>query len=218
MHYDTVIFDLDGTLMNTLEDLWAAVNYALNAMGLPARSREEVRLALGNGLKYLLVHSLPQGAGPEELRRATELFKEHYKAHMGEHTAPYPGVLELLRTLREKGCKLAVVSNKYDAAVKELVEEYFPGLIHLSAGESESRGIPRKPDPAMVLHVMEALGADPARTVYVGDSEVDLQTAKNAGLPCISVTWGFREQSFLEAQGGVRFAHSPAELLQALED
>ena len=216
MHYDTVIFDLDGTLMDTLEDLWAAVNYALKAMGLPLRSLEEIRLALGNGLKYLLVHSLPGGAGAEELGRATELFKKYYKAHMGEHTAPYPGVLELLRELREKGYKLAVVSNKYDAAVKELVEEYFPGLIHLSAGESESRGIPRKPDPAMVFHVMEKLGARPDQTVYVGDSEVDLETARNAGLPCISVTWGFREAAFLTEQGACRLVDTPRQLLEAL--
>lgn len=217
LRYDTVIFDLDGTLLDTLDDLTDAVNYALGRMGWPPRSREEIRSFVGNGVALLMERSAPQGAAASQTAEALELFKPYYNAHSRDKTAPYPGVQELLRTLREKGCTLAVVSNKFDAAVKELAQDYFPGLLDLAAGESEAAGVPKKPHPAMVLQTMAALGAHPERTVYVGDSDVDLETAANAGLPCISVTWGFRSREFLLAHGAARFARSPEEIPPLLE-
>lgn len=217
LRYDTVIFDLDGTLLDTLDDLMDAVNYALGQMGWPTRSREEIRTFVGNGVALLMERSAPQGATAPQIAEALELFKPYYNAHSRDKTAPYPGIQELLRTLREKGCTLAVVSNKFDAAVKALAQDYFPGLLDLAAGESEAAGVPKKPHPAMVLQTMAALNAHPDRTVYVGDSDVDLETAANAGLPCISVTWGFRSREFLLSHGAAPFAHSPEEIPPLLE-
>lgn len=211
--YDAVIFDLDGTLLDTLDDLMDAANYALAQMGWPSRSREEIRQFVGNGVALLMERAVPAGTAPEDTARALGIFKDYYEVHKRDRTAPYPGIPELLRSLRAKGCRLAVVSNKFDAAVKELMEDYFPGLLHAAAGENEAAGIPKKPAPAMVLRALEELGVAPDRAVYVGDSDVDLQTAKNAGLPCISVTWGFRERDFLTAHGATLFADAPADIL-----
>lgn len=213
--YDTVIFDLDGTLLNTLEDLADAVNYALTQMGWPARSLEEVRRFVGNGVANLMAQAVPAGTAPEETADCLARFRDRYAAHMADKTAPYPGILELLNTLREKGYQLAVVSNKFDAAVKGLVEDYFPGLFDAAAGESPAT--PKKPDPAMVFQAMAGLGAYGGRTVYVGDSDVDLATARNAGLDCISVTWGFRDGAFLLAHGAKTLCGTPEELLELLE-
>lgn len=211
--YDAVIFDLDGTLLDTLDDLMDAANYALAQMGWPSRSREEIRQFVGNGVALLMERSVPAGTSADDTARALAIFKDYYEVHKRDRTAPYPGIPELLRSLRAKGCRLAVVSNKFDAAVKELMEDYFPGLLHAAAGENEAAGIPKKPAPAMVLRALEELGVAPDRAVYVGDSDVDLQTAKNAGLPCISVTWGFRERDFLTAHGATLFADAPADIL-----
>ncbi len=213
LRYDTIIFDLDGTLLDTLDDLMEAANYALAQMGYPSRSREEIQSFVGNGVAKLMERAVPAGTSPDQTARALEIFKPYYELHRKDKTAPYPGILDALQTLRSKGCKLAVVSNKFDAAVKSLAQDYFPGLMDLAAGENEAGGIPKKPSPIMVLQTMAALGADPARSVYVGDSDVDLQTAKNAGLPCISVTWGFRSQDFLIQHGASVFAHHPQELV-----
>ena len=210
--YDTVIFDLDGTLLNTLEDLADAVNFALGAMGWPARSLEEVRQFVGNGVGNLMARAVPAGTAEEDEAKCLSLFRDHYAAHMMDKTAPYPGIIKLLKALREKGYKLAVVSNKFDAAVRGLVEDYFPGLFHTAAGESPAA--PKKPDPAMVFQALRALGKNGARAVYVGDSDVDLATARNAGLPCISVTWGFRDAGFLRAHGAAALADTPDELLE----
>lgn len=212
--YDAVIFDLDGTLLNTLDDLAAAVNYALAAAGLPARTTEEVRTFVGNGVKLLVHRAVPAGTSPEAEAACLAVFKERYRSHMGDKTAPYPGVVEALKALRARGCKLAVCSNKFDAAVEGLAHDYFPGLLDAAAGENEAGGVPKKPHPAMVLRVMETLGAHPARTVYVGDSDVDIDTAKNAGIPCVSVTWGFRDRAFLLAHGASVFIDRPEELLK----
>lgn len=213
LRYDTIIFDLDGTLLDTLDDLMEATNYALAQMGYPSRSREEIQSFVGNGVAKLMERAVPAGTSPDQTARALEIFKPYYELHRKDKTAPYPGILDALQTLRSKGCKLAVVSNKFDAAVKSLAQDYFPGLMDLAAGENEAGGIPKKPSLIMVLQTMAALGADPARSVYVGDSDVDLQTAKNAGLPCISVTWGFRSQDFLIQHGASVFAHHPQELV-----
>jgi len=215
-HYDAVIFDLDGTLLDTLDDLMDAVNHALAQMGWPTRSRDEIRQFVGNGVAKLLERAVPAGTSRPDTDKALEIFKAFYNVHKQDKTAPYPGVAELLKALGEKGVKLAVVSNKFDAAVRSLMGDYFPGLLDACAGENEAAGVPKKPDPAMVLQVMKTLGVTADRAVYVGDSDVDLQTAKNAGLPCISVTWGFRDRDFLTAHGAVTFADTPAELLKLI--
>lgn len=214
--YDTVIFDLDGTLLDTLDDLMDAVNHALGEMGYPARSRGEVQAFVGNGVARLMERAVPVGTSPEDTARALGIFKSYYALHSKDKTAPYPGILEALETLREGGCKLAVVSNKFDAAVKDLARDYFPGLMDLAAGENEAGGVPKKPDPTMVLRTIAALGSAAERAVYVGDSDVDLETAKNAGLPCISVTWGFRDERFLLDHGATTLIHHPSELVRAI--
>ncbi len=214
LHYDTVIFDLDGTLLDTLEDLKNAVNHALGEMNFPARSLEEVRQFVGNGVAKLMERAVPAGTGPRETARALDIFKAYYEQHKMDTTAPYPGVMEMLKALKEKGCKLAVVSNKFDGAVKGLVSDYFPGLMDAAAGENEAGGVPKKPDPAMVLRVMEELKAEKA--VYIGDSDVDIQTAQNSGLPCISVTWGFRDKDFLTRHGAAAFVDAPTELVSLI--
>ncbi len=211
--YDAIIFDLDGTLLDTLDDLRDAVNHALAEMGWPLRSREEIRQFVGNGVALLMERAVPAGTSSEDTSKALGIFRDFYELHKKDKTAPYPGVTELLKALREKGYRLAVVSNKFDAAVKELMVDYFPGLLHSAAGENEAAGIPKKPNPAMVLQVLNGLGITSERAVYVGDSDVDLQTAKNAGLPCISVTWGFRDRDFLTTHGATVFADTPAEIL-----
>ncbi len=214
---DTVIFDLDGTLLDTLDDLMDATNHALAQLGYPARTRKEVESFVGNGVAKLMERAVPPGTGHADIARALDIFKPYYALHSKDKTAPYPGILETLRALRAKGCRLAVVSNKFDAAVKVLAQDYFPGLMDLAAGENEAEGVPKKPDPTMVLQTMTALGSTPARTVYVGDSDVDLQTAKNAGLPCISVTWGFRSREFLLRHGADIFIDAPGELAELVE-
>ena len=214
--YDAVIFDLDGTLLDTLDDLMDAVNHALAQMGFPTRSRGEVQTFVGNGVAKLMERAVPTGTSPEDTARALEIFKGYYALHSKDKTAPYPGILEMLENLRAKGLKLAVVSNKFDAAVKDLAAGYFPGLMDLAAGENEGTGIPKKPHPAMVLRTLETLEIPPERAVYVGDSDVDLETAKNAGLSCISVTWGFRDRGFLLEHGAVTFVDTPQELERTL--
>ncbi len=212
--YDAVIFDLDGTLLDTLDDLMDATNHALTEMGWPLRSRDEIRQFVGNGVALLIERAVPAGTSSADTAKALAIFKDFYELHKQDKTAPYPGVAELLKALREKGYRLAVVSNKFDAAVKALAEDYFPGLLHAAAGENEAGGVPKKPAPAMVFGVLDELGVTAGRAVYVGDSDVDLQTAKNAGLPCISVTWGFRDREFLTAHGATVFADTPAEVIE----
>jgi len=216
--YDAVIFDLDGTLLDTLDDLAAAVDHALAAMGWPRRTTEEVRQFVGNGVKLLMDRAAPPDSGEADRARALEIFKARYAEHMADRTAPYPGIPELLTALRARGIKTAVVSNKFDAAVKGLAEGYFPGLLSVAAGELESAGIPKKPHPAMVEKVLAELGAVRERAVYVGDSDVDIATARNAGLACIAVTWGFRDEAFLRAHGAVDLAGTPAEILRRVVD
>lgn len=212
--YDTIIFDLDGTLLDTLEDLRDAVNYALEQKGFPTRTLDEIRQFVGNGSTKLIERAAPTGTAPQALEELLSIYLPRYDEHKKDKTAPYPGILDMLRALRSKGCKMAVVSNKFDGAVKGLMEDYFPGLMDAAAGESESEGVPKKPDPTMVLRVMKELQVE--KGVYIGDSDVDLQTAQNAGLPCISVTWGFRDEDFLRAHGATTFVHTPDQLVQLI--
>lgn len=210
MEYHTILFDLDGTLLNTLEDLQGAVNHQLAVSGLPQRSLEEVRQFVGNGLRNLMRLSLPAGCSDEEIDRHTAAMRSWYNAHDRVHTRPYDGILPLLDRLREAGCAVAVVSNKVDEAVKDLCAHYFGDRVAIAVGETE--GLRRKPWPDTVELALRQLGTGKEHAVYIGDSDVDLATAKNAELPCISVTWGFRTRSELEAAGAVTFADSPEAL------
>ena len=214
--YSAVIFDLDGTLLDTLDDLWIAVNEGLKAVDLPLRTREEVRGFVGNGIVKLMERACGNVA-KEVLERALEVFKRYYGEHCEDNTKPYAGIMDLLSALQAKGVKTAVVSNKADFAVKKLAKGYFDGLLADAVGENEEAGIRKKPAPDSLLSVMESMGVGTDSTVYIGDSEVDIQTAKNAGVACISVTWGFKDRAFLIENGGNIFADTPKEILSLIE-
>ena len=211
-----MIFDLDGTLLNTLEDLTDSVNYALAACCMPLRTLDEVRNFVGNGVGNLIARAVPAGMDEDGCRHCLDIFRAHYLVNMENKTAPYPGARDLLAQLASEGRRLAVVSNKPDRAVKGLVLNHFDSLIPVAVGER--LGMARKPARDMVLLALEELGANIGQAVYVGDSEVDLETAKNAGLPCISVAWGFRERSFLLERGATRVADSMEALYRTLEE
>ncbi len=212
---EVIVFDLDGTLLNTLDDLWTGVNAALQKFGLPSRSREEVRAFIGNGIRKLIQRAsgLPEGALFEDVLAE---FKRYYGAHCEDRTKPYAGIVELLQTLKAQGIKTAVVSNKADFAVKKLAESYFGDLLLQAVGENEEAGIRKKPAPDSLLSVMHSLGGTEENTVYVGDSEVDIQTAQNAGVDCISVTWGFKDRAFLLENGATCLVDTPKEMLCSL--
>ncbi len=219
------IFDLDGTLLDTLDDLHAAVNHALLRADFPARTREEVRQFVGNGVERLIRLAVPAGT-PEDVMQATLAdFKQIYASACEVQTAPYPGVPEMLDDLRRAGIRIAVVSNKFDAAVKRLCAHYFGDRIDVAIGEREADGVRKKPAPDTVFAALTALGFPPSapsdntcplRVTYIGDSEVDIETARGAGIPCISVTWGFRDQAFLRAHGATLPADTPAEVTRIL--
>ena len=197
-----IIFDLDGTLLDTLEDLHAAVNHTMAQFGCPARTLAEVRRFVGNGVDQLVRLSLPGKDSDPPVEEVISAYRTYYNAHCREKTGPYPGIPEALATLSEE-YPLAVVSNKPDSAVKPLCREYFGKIFSLG----ERKETPRKPAPDMVLQAMAALGVE--KCVYVGDSEVDIQTARNAGVPCLSVTWGFRDLEELRSAGGKYFCDDP---------
>ena len=211
---DTIIFDLDGTLLDTLEDLTDAVNYALKFCDMPLRTIEEVRCFVGNGVRNLMLRAVPQGEANPRFEEAFSFFKEYYGDHCNDKTRPYDGVMELMKTLKEQGYALGIVSNKIDSAVKELNGRYFADLIEVAIGERE--GVQRKPAPDTVLTALQELGKNKENAIYVGDSEVDIATARNVGIPCISVLWGFRDQEFLIAQGADVFAGHPEDVLNYL--
>ncbi len=210
--FETVIFDLDGTLLDTLDDLAGAVNAALSAYGFPLRTREEVRVFVGNGIKNLIERAIGEENHPN-FEKVFEYFKSYYKEHCADETKAYNGVIELLENLKLRGVKTGVLSNKADFATKLLVKEYFPNLLDLAMGENEAAGIRKKPAPDAVFAMMEALGAKRETTVYIGDSDVDIQTAKNAGVACISCTWGFRDKAFLMKNGASVLVNTPMEIL-----
>ena len=215
MDKDTIIFDLDGTLLNTLEDLHACFNYAIELCGYPKRSLSEIRNFVGNGIKKAIERALPKGTSEEEIDKVIIIFKKYYQEHMTEYTKPYNGIIELLEELKEKGYKIGVVSNKYDKAVKALCKDYFGDLVQTAIGESKE--IEKKPNPNGVLKAIKEVNSTVERTIYVGDSEVDIQTAKNANIPCISVLWGFKDKEFLEANGGYIFAKVPEDIIKIIE-
>lgn len=218
---DTVIFDLDGTLLDTLDDLTDSVNYAMQKFGFSAHTRAEIRAFLGNGAPTLLERSIPQGVQNPAYEAALAAFKAYYAEHCEDKTKPYEGVPEMLAGLKKEGYHLAIVSNKFDGAVKKLCQKYFREFISVSIGESAE--VKRKPAPDTVRRALRELGCDASRAVYVGDSEVDIQTAKNAGLPCISVTWGFRSEERLRSEGApedriIRTPQALASLLTRLRE
>ena len=212
MKYKAIIFDLDGTLTDTLEDLYLSVNHALRSCNLPERSLDEVRRFVGNGIRKLIERSVPEGTSIALLERCFEAFRAFYVLHCQDHTRLYPGIASLLTALHAKGYRMAVVSNKLQAGVDELADTFFNGVIDVAIGEQQ--GIPRKPEPDMVKHALDRLGVKKEEAIYVGDSDVDLQTASNAGLPCISVLWGFRNRDFLVAHGATMLIESPQEVLE----
>lgn len=210
----TVIFDMDGTVLNTLDDLATSVNYVLTRYGMPVHCTEDYRRYFGNGIRYALECAVPKGTEETTIDQMLPVFKEHYNAHCLDKTRPYDGIPELMKALRDRGFKLAIVSNKIDSAVKELNAKFFSAYVDVTIGERE--GIRRKPAPDTVVQALKELKSSKHEAVYIGDSEVDLQTAANAGLPCISVLWGFREKDFLTEQGATVFANTPQEIYDLL--
>lgn len=215
MRYQLAVFDLDGTILDTLEDLYLSVNYALRKNNLPERTLPEIRQFVGNGIRKLIERSVPENL-PEKINPVYEDFTAYYQQHCADHTMPYEQIPEVIRTIRNAGLLTAVVSNKADYAVQSLCETYFPALFDSVAGEKE--GIRRKPAPDSVFSVLTALQCSPEQTVYIGDSEVDIETARNAGIPCISVTWGFRNEAFLRDHHAEILISEPTELISFLCD
>lgn len=207
---DTIIFDLDGTLLNSLEDLRVSVNYALFGFKYPKQTLDMVRRNVGNGIEKLMERSLPDGKDNVNYEVCLEIFKEHYKTHMSVNTKPYPHIIETLAALKSRGYKLAVVSNKFDAAVKPLCQKYFKSLIDVAIGQSKDTK--KKPAPDTVYMALDELKSSAETSIYVGDSEVDIQTAKNSGMDCISVSWGFKTKEFLEQNGASVIIDTPLEI------
>ncbi len=216
MKYSTVIFDLDGTLLNTLEDLCDSVNYALTQYNMPVRTLEEVRHFVGNGVEKLMQRAVPDGKDNPLFEDVFSCFKKYYLVHCNDKTGPYPHIMELLKALSEKKIHMAIVSNKYDAAVKELNDLYFSDYISVAIGESA--GVRKKPAPDTVEAAIRELGVAKESCIYVGDSEVDHQTAQNSGLKCISCLWGFRtKEELLEAGAGENiFVTDPMQIIEAI--
>lgn len=213
---DTIIFDLDGTLLNTLDDLMDSVNFALSAFSLKERSREEIRRFVGNGVTMLIKRSVPEGTSEEMTKRVFSVFREHYLKNMENKTAPYEGIMSLLEEAKHQGIKTGVVSNKLDEAVKGLCEKTFGGLIGFAQGAQGEDD--RKPNPINVFKCVEALGSETENCVYVGDSEVDFQTAQNAQMKCINVLWGFRKKEEMLPFGADTFIGKPSELLGLIKE
>ena len=211
--YGAYIFDLDGTLLDTLGDLAASVNYALRTHGMTEHSIDDVRRYVGNGVRKLMERAIPDGASNPDFEATFVTFRQHYMAHSLDTTKPYDGIPETLQALKAKGCRLAVVSNKMMAATQELCRHFFPDTIEVAIGEDEAHGIRKKPAPDTVIAALCQLEVGQERAVYVGDSDVDLETARNSDLPCISVLWGFRDRDFLLQHGAKTFISAPSELL-----
>lgn len=207
--YSTYIFDLDGTLLDTIQDLATSVNYALSQCRMPERTLDEVRRFVGNGVRLLMIRAVPDGEDNPRFQEAFDIFRSHYLEHSLDTTAPYPGIMDMLERLKANGKRMAVVSNKFDTATKELIRHFFGNLIEVAIGENEAAGVRKKPAPDTVNEALRQLGVGKEDAVYVGDSDVDLQTARNSGLPCISVLWGFRDREFLLENGATTFVQSP---------
>ena len=221
--YNTFIFDLDGTLLDTLQDLADSVNYALRQHHMPEHSIDNVRQFVGNGVRRLMEQAIPDGAANPDFEATFATFRQYYMLHSLDTTKPYDGIPELIHELKQHGCQLAVVSNKMMAATQQLVAHFFPE-IDVAIGEHEAEGIRKKPAPDTVIAALQQLGvgqqpkanSQKPKAVYVGDSDVDIATARNAGLPCISVLWGFRNRDFLLAHGATTLIEKPSDILTFL--
>lgn len=209
--YKTYVFDLDGTLLNTINDLAASVNFALKEYGMPQHTVDEVRNFVGNGVKKLMERAVPDGLDNPLFEDAYATFKKHYLEHGLDTTKPYPAIVDLLRELKKRGKNIAVVSNKFYDATGELVRHFFGEYVKVAIGEREN--IRKKPAPDTVLEAFRLLGVDKEDAVYIGDSDVDVNTAKNVGIPCISVLWGFHDKEFLIENGATTFVETPQEIL-----
>ncbi|SFE52982.1 HAD family hydrolase [Succiniclasticum ruminis] len=212
--YKAIIFDLDGTLLDTLTDLAEGTNYALHVNGFPERTLDEIRRFVGNGARKLIERAVPDGQIEAALEKVRQDFNVYYKIHCKDHTGPYPGIMEMLQELVQQGYSLGVVSNKPDFAVQDLIPEYFPDIFSSISGERQ--GVAKKPAPDLILEAMKNLQADSSNAVYVGDSEVDMEAAANAGIPCISVVWGFKGKKFLEEQQAEMIIEKPSEIQKYL--
>jgi len=215
MIYDIYVFDMDGTILNTIDDLTDATNYAMEKMGYPIHTVTEVKGFVGNGIKKLIERAVPKDTSDEDRVKTYDFFTDFYKIHCKDKTGPYPGIMELLTELKQSGKKLAVVSNKADYAVKVLAEEVFPEMFDIAIGEKE--GINKKPARDMVdiaiNEIKKSAGSDVMTAVYIGDSDVDFKTSVNSELDCILVTWGFRDKEFLIAFGAKYMVDRPEEIL-----
>lgn len=211
MHkYKTYIFDLDGTLLSTLADLAASTNYALRTHHMPERSLDEVRRFVGNGVKKLMERAIPDGLNNPLFEETFATFRQHYMQHNLDTTQPYPGIMQLLEQLKAEDKNIAVVSNKFYAATRELCRHFFGDLVPVAVGERED--IRKKPAPDTVIEALRELGVDKEGAVYIGDSDVDIMTAKNSGMPCVSVLWGFRDKEFLLEHGATTLILKPEEM------
>lgn len=216
MKYTTIVFDCDGTLLDTLTDLRNAVNYVLRLHKFPKRSVPQVKASLGNGVAHLMRESLPDSVTDDEFNTYLDEFKTYYGEHLQDYTAPYPGILDVLDTLRAKGYKLAVVSNKIQEGITPLNKEYFGDRLPVAIGERP--GLQRKPAPDMVLQALKELDSTPEESIYIGDSEVDVATANNSGLLCIGVTWGFRDETLHHELGVQYIARKAEDIVTIIEE
>ena len=215
MIFDTIIFDLDGTLLDSLADLADSVNYVLTQKGYPTRSYEEIKSFVGNGVRDLIALSLPSAADSNEIKKCLELFKKYYSQNISMKSRPYEGIYPLLQELKDRKIKMAIVSNKLDPDVQVLLEEFFKDYMEVAIGDRPD--LNKKPAPDSIYEVLKALDSKSENTLYVGDTEVDIQTAKNAGLTSISVAWGFRPENDLLANGAEHLIHHPQEILDFLQ-
>ncbi len=212
--YKGIVWDLDGTLLDTLDDLTDAVNAALGMHGLPKKTKDEVRKAVGNGIRKLIERTVPAETDEATTNAVFVSFKEYYKDHMNDKTAPYEGITDLLRALSDKGVKMAVVSNKADFATSELCRIYFGGVIDVAIGQRD--GVPKKPAPDAVFTALAEMGVTASESVFIGDSDVDVLTGMNAGMDVIAVSWGFRPADSLKAAGASMIADTPKTLGEML--
>lgn len=207
-----LIFDLDGTLLNTITDLHNALNYALKAHGFPEKTEQQTQQLLGNGIDILVAGALPEGKENPRFAETYATFKAYYSEHLNDNTAPYEGIIPLLQQLKARHIKMGIVSNKFDEGVKALAKQYFTGLIDLAQGTSDT--VKKKPAPDAVFALIKELHAENENNLYIGDSDVDIETAKNADIPCISVSWGFRSKAFLKSINAHPIIDTPEELLK----
>lgn len=210
-----LIFDLDGTLLNTIKDLHIALNVALKTHGFPEKTETETQTLLGNGIDILVAGAIPNGQENPKFTETYATFKEYYSKHLNDYTAPYEGIIPLLSELKKRNIKMGIVSNKFDEGVKALAQQYFNGLIKHAQGTSDT--VQKKPSPDAVFALIKKLNAENEQNIYIGDSDVDIKTAKNASIPCVSVSWGFRSKAFLQSINASPIIDTPEELLNLLK-